>query len=116
MQAKKERMGPLELIPTKVEQIQMTRAIEFLSTIGVEIKTPVLLATNLGEGIVGLYRDKKIYISKLAFAKGTKYLAGTLLEEWAHAEMKQFDYSREFQNWLIDKIISIGEEKNGEPL
>jgi len=43
-------------------------------------------------------------------------VASTLLEEWVHNYHRCADFDRNMQSWLFDKILSIGEEINGEPL
>ena len=39
-----------------------------------------------------------------------------MLEEVCHLKYGYADESREFQNFLIDKLVSLGEEMEGEPL
>ena len=113
-----QKLGPKELVATVVETKQLAKSLAFLSTIGVEIGTgtKIVLAENLGKGVLGMAKDGTIYIAREAFAQGTARLAGTIFEEWAHVKYDFLDCSRGFQNWLIDKIISVGQEKNGEPL
>jgi len=47
---------------------------------------------------------------------GTKMIAATLLEEHIHLKLKLKDYTVNMQNYLFEKIISLGEELVGEPL
>ncbi|MDP9645853.1 hypothetical protein J2793_001286, partial [Paraburkholderia caledonica] len=47
---------------------------------------------------------------------GTKQLASTLIEEYIHLRHGWKDMTRELQNFLFDKLVSVGEELVGEPL
>jgi hypothetical protein len=56
-------------------------------------------------------------ISKECFDKGTKFVASTLLEELVHCHYGLHDESRALQTWLLDRIVTMGEEYvSGEPL
>ena len=114
----KAKTGPKVLQMSQVEAKQLAKAIVFLhQTIGIDpTGFEIVLAENLGKGVMGLAKAKTMYIAREAFQQGTKRLAGTVFEEWAHLEHGFADYSQEFQNWLIDKVMSLGEEKAGEPL
>lgn len=106
-----------ELQLTKVQQQMLSRSIEFLKAIGIhpdqfEIKT----VEGLGEGVMGRAMDGKIYLSHLPFNMGTKQVASTLIEEWVHNKFGCEDFDRQMQNWLFDKVISLGEEMAGEPV
>jgi len=48
--------------------------------------------------------------------KGTKSVAGTILEEHLHIHKGLVDYSVRMQNYLLDLAIGLGEELTGEPL
>jgi len=96
---------------TKLQKEILDRAEEFLIKMGYNIKVfPIIVTDNLGTGILGLAEDGRIYISSLAFDKGTKYVAGTLLEEYLHLERGFPDESRAMQNYLLDKLVSLAEE------
>jgi hypothetical protein len=43
-------------------------------------------------------------------------VASTLIEEFLHLRHGWKDMSRELQTFLFDKLVSLGEELNGEPL
>lgn len=43
-------------------------------------------------------------------------LASTLIEEYLHLRHGWHDLTRELQNFLFDKLVSLGEEIAGEPL
>lgn len=102
---------------TIVQEKQLSRAVEFSQRLGFkptdyDIKT----VETLGKGILGLVRNDTIYISLECFDMGTKMLAGTLIEEFIHLRYKHEDCSRGMQNFLFNKIVSLGEELDGEPL
>jgi hypothetical protein len=47
---------------------------------------------------------------------GTKTVAGTLIEEFIHLKHGLADESRDLQNFLLDRLVSLGEEMQGAPL
>ena len=113
--AKKENFDSFELSP--VQRVMYTRAVLFLQQLEINIEDfPVFFVTGLGDSISGIATNGRIYISPLAFQKGTKDLASTLMEEWCHLTLNTPDFSRKIQTWLFDKIIYMGELYRGEPL
>ena len=80
------------------------------------LEYPVVFTEYLGEGILGMAKNETIYISRLTLNQGTKMLAGTLMEEYFHLKYKLQDCTYTMQNFLIDRIMTIGEELIGEPL
>lgn len=106
---------------TKVEERQLQKALQFLQKLDFQVENEVKVVQTLGEyGITGRARLRSpggtIWLCRDTFARGTKHLAGTLLEEWLHLEQGLEDCSRELQNWLLDRLCSLGEEVQGEPL
>lgn len=102
---------------TRVQQTMLDKAISFLCKIDISAtQYPVKVVESMGEGIMGRAIDGTIYLSLLPFNMGTKQVASTLMEEWVHTRLgvKDFDYG--MQNWLFDKILSMGEELAGSPL
>lgn len=77
---------------------------------------PIKYVTGLGDGVMGRALDGVIYISEMPFNMGTKQLASTLMEEWVHLKTGCADFDRRMQNWLFDKILSLGESISGEPI
>lgn len=102
---------------TALETRRFVKAVDFLSSIGIDISGyPIIFTEFLGEGILGQAKNEKIYISRIPFNQGTKMLAGTIMEEYFHLKYKFNDCTYEMQNFLIDKIMTIGEQLTGEPL
>ncbi len=98
------------------ETRMLDRAKAMLSAGGFEIDNfPLLCVETLGPSIHGLAQDGKIFVSRLAFEKGTRELAATLLEEYAHLRSGQRDCTRGFQNWLFDHLLIGVETAIGEP-
>lgn len=83
-----------------------------LPTDTVEIK----VVENLGSGVLGKVVNGKIYLSGEVFRQGTKRVAGTLIEEMIHLRYGFEDESREMQNHLLDRLVGLVEELQGEPL
>lgn len=102
---------------THVQETMLHKAKNFLEKIGFELTAPIKIVETLGDQwTVGQAESGTIIISLSAFGKGTKFLASTLLEEHVHITLGLYDCSRELQDWLFDKVLSMGEELQGEPL
>jgi hypothetical protein len=111
-----EEWNPPVLSLTRVQAAMLTRALAFARTLGYDISQEIIPTDALGTGILGLARDGKIYLAKEALDQGTKRVAGTLIEEHLHITKNFRDCSREFQNYLLDRLVSLGEELRGEPV
>lgn len=112
-----EQMQPgdgLSLSPVQIQMLQ--RAKWMLHKGGFDVEAfPILCLDTLGPNIHGLAKDGKIFLAESAFDKGTRELAATLFEEFAHLRSGQSDATRGFQNWLIDRLLIQIETHEGEP-
>ena len=113
-----EKRGEFPLLElTDTQKIMMDRAKRFLMALDIDINEfPVKTVKGLGEDVMGRAINGEIYLSAMPFQLGTKQVASTLLEAWVHCKHKCQDFDRVMQNWLFDKILSVGEELRGEPL
>lgn len=111
------KMEPSENMALNEVQVAMlNRAKTMLRDGGYDVdQFPVVIAETLGAEIHGMARDGKIFVSALAFNKGTRELAATLFEEFAHLKSGQADCTRGFQNWLFDQLLCRIEAEQGEP-
>lgn len=108
---------PAEL--TKVQTSQLNKALKFCHMLGYSgegYKTTVVETLGPTVMAMALRPTREIIISKASFDKGTKFLASTLLEEVIHLREGLSDNTTAMQTYLFDKIISLGEELQGEPL
>jgi len=106
---------PVEL--SKLEAARLQRATEFCARIGYPVaEYPIVVSEFLGEEVLGRAHRETIYVSKRVLMMGTKMLAGTLIEEFLHLRHKLRDNDRTMQNFLIDALVSMGEQLTGEPL
>jgi len=102
---------------TVVEQKMLAKALAFLRSMGYNVTQEICVVETLGsQWNLGLAKEGRIFIPKHIFGKGTKYVASTLLEEHLHLSLDLHDCSRELQDWLFDKVLSLAEELRGEPL
>ncbi|HBC55967.1 MAG TPA: hypothetical protein DCZ03_02270 [Gammaproteobacteria bacterium] len=100
-----------------VEQAMIDKSVAFLRALGEPVDDyDIKTVKGLGDNCMGRAFDGRIYLSKIPFQLGTKQVASTILEEYVHLKHGCPDFSREIQSWLFDKILSIGESINGEPL
>lgn len=105
---------PIDL--TSVERKSLDKALEFCRSLGFQVDYPVHVVESLGPGVLGRCRRGKVYLSRRAFMCGTKQVAGTLIEEHLHLRHDFEDGSRQMQNYLLDRLVSVGEQVVGEPL
>lgn len=102
---------------TEVQKKALQKAEEFCIKLGFNVREyPVIVTDILGNGVLGLAEDGRIYLSNRVFMMGTKMIAGTLLEEYLHLKHGLEDESRNMQNYLFDLVCSLGEQITGEPL
>lgn len=88
------------------ETIMLEGAVAMLTKGGFEISDfPVVCVESLGPGVAGLAQNGKIFVSRLAFEKGAREVAATVLEEYAHLRSGAADCTRAFQNWLFDQLL-----------
>lgn len=116
--ANPEEFHPTELIMTEVQRKTLSRALHFCGRIGFDVEGtyPIVVVQSLGTDILGQALDGKIYIAERAFhLGGTKQVASTLIEEFIHLMHGYEDCTHEMQNYLFEKMVSMGEELIGEP-
>lgn len=112
----KDRNFP-EFALNQVQQMSFDKAVSFLAMIDIPISQfPIKFVNGLGDNVMGRALDGTIYISEIPFQMGTKQIASTLMEEWVHLKLGCSDFDRKMQNWLFDKILSLGETIVSEPV
>lgn len=115
-------IDPRRIKPTKVQLETLKRAIKFCESSGFMLgdEYPILVVESLGEGGTLAIADmigKQIFLTERLFQEGgTKRVARALIEEYLHLKYKMTDCSREMQNFLFDKMVSLAEEMTGEPI
>ncbi|MDE2103680.1 MAG: hypothetical protein KGL39_40960 [Patescibacteria group bacterium] len=112
---------PRRIQPTKVQSSMLERAISFCEKIGFKVRDeyPIIIVETLGEHLLALADEhgKQILMSESIFrSAGTKGVASALIEEYLHLKFKYKDCTRELQTFLFDKVVSLGEELQGEPI
>lgn len=103
---------------TKLQTKQWARAINMLAKVKLVSDLSdyeVVFVDNLGDNTYGQTYNGKIIINTSAFDRGTKILAGTIYEEYLHIHEKVGDFTRELQNHLIDRVMSLAEQVLQEP-
>jgi hypothetical protein len=113
----KDKVRPEEIVLSRVEMSQLDKAVAFLRRRGINIDLEeVKCCESLGTLVLGAVIGGEIWVTREAFAQGSKIVAGTILEEWAHRRHGLQDESRGMQNWLINLAMSWGEQVDGEAL
>jgi hypothetical protein len=102
---------------TDVEIKQISLAIKFCDSINYPVdKYRINVTEDLKTNVLGMAYEGEIYVSRRTFMQGTKQVVATVLEEFLHLEHGYHDETYEFQNYLFDVIVSLGERLNGEPI
>lgn len=102
---------------TRVQEVMLKRAKAVCEAIGQPVTEEIVIVESLGsQWLAGMAKDGRIFIPISSFGKGTKFIASTLLEEHLHCSLGLHDCSREMQDWLFDKVLSLAEDATGEPL
>lgn len=100
-----------------IQQTSLERAQMLVESLGFDISAyPIRFVRRLGDHTYGMAKDGTIYISQLCFDAGAKQVAGTLIEEFIHLREGYADNTREFQNYLLNRLVGIGEELKGVSL
>lgn len=98
------------------QQAMLDRAKAMLCASGFNITAfDTVVMDTLGPNICGMAHDGRIFLSLLPFQKGTREVAATLLEEYAHLKSGAADCTREFQNWMFDQLLVQAERIAREP-
>lgn len=105
-----------EFTLTKVQQSKWTKALEFCKALGFTADPEVKFVHLEDEKLYGFVEDGKIFLTRMAFDNGTAFLAQTYIEEYIHAVEGISDYGRAFQDYLLRKLVALGEELMGEAL
>jgi hypothetical protein len=115
--AKRETLAPATTMLVGVEAEVLQIAVKFARGLGFPVDDyPIIVTDALGPNILGMAENGRIYVSRLAFMQGTKRVAGTLIEEFIHLRYQYQDETYSMQNFLLDRLVSLGEQMHGEPL
>ena len=107
----------VEAVLHTTDVLRMTQALAFCEKAGYPVaKYPIKVAGNLGENVWGKADDGQIFINTSVFRKGSKILVGTLIEEYMHLETGYYYLTRDFQNHIVDELVTMAERVVGEPL
>ena len=63
--------------------------------------------------VLGQAKNSEILLSEKLFDHGRKMIIATILEEESHLKTGYGDKTRNFQDYLFNKIVSLMEEKSG---
>ena len=105
---------------SKVQTIQLQKAKLFCrNALGWDIdEYKLIVHPDIGEKNLGRaeIEEKIMYLSPRAFDQGTKRVAAVLVEEFVHVHYKVYDETIEQKMVYLEKILSLGEELNGDAL
>lgn len=108
---------PAPYEPDDFERTMLDRASAFCVQFGFDVTDyPVIPVHGMGPGVLGMAKGERIYVARENFNLGTKQVACTLIEEFIHLRHRAPDYSREMQELLLNRLVTMGERLAGEPL
>lgn len=117
-QRKLADLGPdssVELDPVDSDKLASSLAI--LGDAGFRIDDyPITVVDDLGPDRLGMAKEGRIFIARRAFERGTREVAATLLEEYAHLLTGHGDESIGLQNWLFDQVLQQVELRRGSAI
>jgi len=102
-------------VPMDKKQTFLTKAVmDFFNEVGLKIEYPIKVAIFKDKSTLGrVGHDSSIILSVGLFEQGKKMIASTILEETLHIESGGKDETRNFQDYIINKMITILENKSG---
>lgn len=106
---------------TRVQARVVERSLDLLSQMGYKSigEYRMVFVASLGNGTYAqaLREERAMVISAECFDMGSKFVAATILEEFLHLDHMFEDESRDLQNYLFQRLLTLGEELYlGEPL
>lgn len=102
-----------EVDATDKEKLLISDAVAFFARAGISINYPVRVVVFKDARIMGLAENRTIYLARKALENGRKYICSTLLEECMHNDTGFGDETRAFQDYIINKIVTLLEDRAG---
>ena len=114
-QRRLSELGPDNaIILPEIDAAKLRKALAMLEAAGYDISNyDIVTVDDLGPDRLGLAKEGHIFIAKRAFERGTREVAATLLEEYAHLLTGHGDETRGLQNWLFDQVLQQIERAHG---
>lgn len=97
-------------VPTGYEHHMLLEACRLCTAMGIPVELEDFVYTDqLPENLYGMFEPQsdKVYISLKALEQGNLHLAATIYEEFMHKNLSIEDYSREFQDHLLQKLAHV---------
>lgn len=91
------------------EKRGIKEALRVLKKVGIDIDGDSVLVVQTFEdpNVLGKFENGKMLLARRLFDLGFRELIKTIVEEWAHDQSKAADKTREFQNFLLDTLVSV---------
>lgn len=103
---------PKEKVVTGRESEMIAEALKVLNVLGANLTAEDIHVTEeLDDNTLGLCYAGQIWIAKRTFVRGQRQVTGTIYEELLHWRNGLHDESRAMQNFLLDKLIELAEER-----
>ncbi len=106
--------GEFMVLPqTEKETFLLKKCLSFFEEVNIEINYPIYVAAFENKTVLGRAIDGKIILSKKLFDLGGKKIVAAIMEEHMHLDSKCNDETRDFQNYIINQMITMLENKHG---
>jgi len=98
---------------TKKQEYLLKQVLEFFEGVNFNITYDIKVAVFDNKTTMGCVSKENILIADSTFEMGKKVIAATILEEAFHLESGKKDETRSFQDFLINKLLTVLENKTG---
>ena len=102
-----------EIPPTKKHTYLLSEVTKFFEKAELKVDYSIVIAIFEDKETLGKVDNKRIILSDRVFELGKKMIASTILEECFHLESQSADKTRDFQDFIINKILTILENNSG---
>lgn len=108
-----EKRGLCIAEKSKRDLFLLQEAQRFFDEVGIQINHPIEIAVFENKSILGTVREDTIILSTRVMSLGKKQIVATIMEECFHLESQMTDETRDFQNYLINQMITMLENTHG---
>jgi hypothetical protein len=103
----------VEIPMGKREEFLVGEVLKFFEEVKVKIDYPIKYASFLNKQTLGMAVKNTIILSERCLILGKKQIAATILEEAMHLDSLAEDETRDFQNYILNQLITCLENTHG---
>jgi len=103
----------VESKPDRKRDYLLKEAKSFLDQVGLNCTYECKIVSFSSKKIIGAAHEGLILLSETLFDKGKRQIVLVIMEEWAHLESGKGDETRDFQNFLMEQMLTLLENQHG---